>query len=149
MTKNNRVTLYGAVTAAPTSVPKFSSKQILRQYIKRILLRLGQPRTINYRNHINVNAYNLGDNAISVASSQQIKSITQQIDIDMVNWGALEDSDARKPIVFAGSGYYFIESSKNPAKRVSHDTIYSKTWRLVLTFWSRSQFRWKKCKTCA
>lgn len=121
MNSNNRITLYGAVPRVPGASRRYSFNQNIRQIIDRSMFRLNSKHLIDYRNYINSGSYNLGDHAIAVAVAQQILKLDDQVIIHSAKWGRLEQLVNDAPILFAGSGYYFIESSKAPANRISLD----------------------------
>lgn len=121
MSSNHAITLYGAVTKVPGGTRESSFNQRARQIFDRIMFRLGSSHQIDYKHYIHPGTYNLGDHAIAVAVAQQIKACSNQAAINSVRWGRHDQMAKQAPIVFAGSGYYFIESSKTPAHRIHRD----------------------------
>jgi predicted nucleic acid-binding Zn ribbon protein len=122
MISNNCINLYGAVPKIPIGSRDHSLNQNIRQIFDRLIFRLNNKHPIDYRNYISSGSYNLGDHAIAVAVAQQIGMLDDQIVINNAKWGRLEQLVARAPILFAGSGYYFLESPKTPAHRINQDS---------------------------
>lgn len=121
MSNHHAITLYGAVTKVPGGTRESSFNQRARQIFDRVMFRLGNTHPIDYKHYIHPGTYNLGDHAIAVAVAQQIKACSNRAVIHSVRWGRHEQLTRQAPIVFAGSGYYFIESSKIPAHRIHQD----------------------------
>ncbi|MDP2073784.1 polysaccharide pyruvyl transferase family protein [Hydrogenophaga sp.] len=124
MSESSQINIYGAVTQRPGDSCDFNIKQNIRQSIDRILFRLTPKNTIDYRNYLNSGVYNLGDHAIALAAAQQVNSVAKHIDVNLVDWGALESATRSTPTLIAGSGYFFIEPSKSPAARIELDSQY-------------------------
>lgn len=123
MRENKRITLYGAVTSVPNGSTNLNWKQDVRQITERLLFRLNAAQQFDYRNFVSPGTYNLGDHAISIAVAQQIGSVHQEISIDKIDWGKLDTHVKQASIIFAGSGYFYIESSKMPAERIANDSL--------------------------
>lgn len=121
MNSNKCINLYGAVPKVPIGSRNYSLNQNIRQIFDRSMFRLDSKHPIDYRNYISPGSYNLGDHAIAVAVAQQILKLDDQVIIHSVKWGKLDQLVRHAPILFAGSGYCFIESSKAPANRISLD----------------------------
>lgn len=114
------ITLYGAVTKPPRSVPRFKTRQSVRQSLERLLFRVHALPAIDHRNYVTAGSYNLGDHAIALAVHQQIKSLALDSHITSINWNEIEKASVEAPLIVAGSGYFFIESTKKPAQRLHH-----------------------------
>jgi len=121
MTSNNQLNLYGAVTKVPRGFRDFNLKQNVRQLYDRAFFRIKKNHKIDYRNYVTPGSYNLGDHAIASAALQQIEASTRKIVVNLINWGEIECAQKQSPILFSGSGYYSIESSRALGKRINRD----------------------------
>lgn len=135
MTEHTSINLYGAVTQVPAGRRDFNTKQKVRLGLDRLLFRLRGHRAIDYRNYVNPGTYNLGDHAISIAVAQQIEAAAPGLDIHAVDWNALDEAAIAGPMLVAGSGYYFLESSKSPAARIARDSRFFEEHRCPLAFY--------------
>lgn len=135
MNERTSINLYGAVTKVPAGRCGFNAKQQVRQGLDRLLFRMKGTHAIDYRNYVNPGTYNLGDHAIAIAVTQQIEAAAPDIDIHPIDWNALDEAAITGPTLVAGSGYYFIESSKTPAPRIARDSQFFEEHRCPLAFY--------------
>jgi len=135
MIRPQSITLYGAVTRPPRAVPQFNTKQNVRQSLERLLFRAHALSCIDHRNYVTAGTYNLGDHAIAVAVQQQIKKLLSNISIESINWNAIEKASPQAPLIVAGSGYFFIEPSKIPARRLQHDAQYIRQKNMACSYY--------------
>lgn len=127
--KTNSIIIYGAVARPPEGFSRITLKHTIKARLDRIRYKLGNTQALDYRNYISARAYNKGDLAIAQATSQKVKLLANLETVSFVNWGRLNESLEKAPLLISGSGYIHLDENHAVTERVQNDLTHFSSHR--------------------